>query len=442
MSATSRPVEERLVELLDHLGIAQTHIAGRAAADVAGLAASYSDRIASMSLVCPFTFDPAALRVLGSRLLVITGDGGPNGELIRRLLNDLPGSSWVPLRDYESFLWSDVIADRAADVGTALLGFLDGAGRNPPVPAMSLPEEEGEVGGISYLIRGAGPPLLLLPLDLAPSQWEPLISTLSTRYCTITAGGAALGFVAALETRARLGYLGVIRSVLDAVQIEPGESIVEVGCGSGVVVRELARRSRGANRLLGLDINAYLRGEAGNLAKQEGLDRWITFQEGNAEALPLAANSVDVALSCTVLEEGNADRMLGELVRVTKPGGRIGVIVRATDMPPWVNVSLPPALKAKVDRPGIGGGVSAGGCADASLYQRFRTAGLSQLHFFPQIMALTPEYPIFAVLLQQIAARLSSEEATEWRQAVARAELEGTFFIGFPAHCAVGTKAL
>jgi hypothetical protein len=57
-------------------------------------------------------------------------------------------------------------------------------------------------------------------------------------------------------------------------------------------------------------------------------------------------------------------------------------------------------------------------------------------------MAFTSEYQIFAAFLQQIAARLSAEEATEWQQAVARAETEGTFFMAFPLHCAVGTKPL
>jgi ubiquinone/menaquinone biosynthesis C-methylase UbiE len=50
------------------------------------------------------------------------------------------------------------------------------------------------------------------------------------------------------------------------------------------------------------------------------------LQEGNAEALPFRANQFDVTVACTVLEEGDADRMLAELVRVTKPGRRVGVI--------------------------------------------------------------------------------------------------------------------
>ena len=78
------------------------------------------------------------------------------------------------------------------------------------------------------------------------------------------------------------------------------------------------------------------------------------------------------------MEEGDADRMLSELVRVTRPGGRIGVIVRSLDIPPWTNVVLSPAVRAKVDVPGRGD-VAAAGCADASLYQRFRRAGLIEL---------------------------------------------------------------
>jgi SAM-dependent methyltransferase len=180
-----------------------------------------------------------------------------------------------------------------------------------------LPEQEGEFAGISYRIRGAGPPLVLLPLDLAPSQWEPLIPQLSAHYCTITLGGPALGVISLLEGRGRSGYLGVVRMLLDAVRVRPGEIILEVGCGSGVVLRELARRTAGANPIIGIDINPYLRREAMSLAAGEGLADKIIFQEGRAEALPLESSTVDIALSCTVMEEGDADRMLIELVRVT-----------------------------------------------------------------------------------------------------------------------------
>jgi ubiquinone/menaquinone biosynthesis C-methylase UbiE len=129
--------------------------------------------------------------------------------------------------------------------------------------------------------------------------------------------------------------------------------VLEVGGGSGVVLREIARRTAGANPIIDIDINPYLLREAASLAKQAGLADQITFQEGHAEALPLGENNVDVALSFIVMEEGNADRMLAELVRVTKPGGRIAAIVRATDMPSWISPGLSAAVRAKVDQPGM-----------------------------------------------------------------------------------------
>ena len=124
-----------------------------------------------------------------------------------------------------------------------------------------------------------------------------------------------------------------------------------------------------------------------------------------------------------MFEEGDADLMLSEIVRVTRPGGRIGVVVRAIDMPFWVNLPLDPALKAKVDAPGIiGGGMAPRGCADASLYRRFHALGLIGLKCFPQLVSVVPGQPRLERYQQQVLAALSPSEAETWRQAVAAAE--------------------
>jgi SAM-dependent methyltransferase len=232
--------------------------------------------------------------------------------------------------------------------------------------------------------------------------------------------------------------------VLDLTAIKPGEVVLEVGGGSGVVLRELARRTAGANRIIDVDINPYLLREAAELARREGVAERITFQEGSAEAIPLAADSVDVALSMTVMEEGDAHRMLTELLRVTRPGGRIAAVVRSLDMPWWVNAPLSAALRAKMDSPGFiaTAGADQAGCADASLYRRFSAVGLTNLTFLPQLVAVTPdiEPARLGAFEAQIVAGLTAEETAEWQVAAAAAKADRTFFIASPLHCAVGTK--
>jgi len=327
------PVEACLAQLLDHLGIAGAHFAGRSLADVQGFISKYTERVATLTLVCPTVLNPRSLAPLDARLMVLTGDHGLGARRVQAVLPDLPEATAVVLDDYAGLTWADLAADRGNDIDAAIREFHQ---RQAALPAAGLREQEGEIAGISFRIRGAGPPLMLLPLDLSPGQWEPLIPALSARYCSITLGGPLLGSVASLEERGRSGYMAVVRGLLDALAIQPGESVLEVGCGSGVIMRELARRAAGGNRLIARDVNPYLLREARALARHVGLLDHIDFGEGSGEALPLPNAAVDVALSSTVFEEGDADRMLEEIVRVTRPGGRIGIVVRATDMPFWV----------------------------------------------------------------------------------------------------------
>jgi hypothetical protein len=61
------------------------------------------------------------------------------------------------------------------------------------------------------------------------------------------------------------------------------------------------------------------------------------------------------------------------------PGGRVAVLVRAVDIPAWDSLPLRPELRAKLAaRPSAG--VTAGGCADPSLYRRFWATGFAQVH--------------------------------------------------------------
>src|SRR3979490_1184059 len=84
------PVEQRLAELFDHLGIARAHLAGRAGTDWQGFAARHPERVASVTLLCPAALDQAALQPLASRAPRGTGDQGLVGRRVLGILPDLP----------------------------------------------------------------------------------------------------------------------------------------------------------------------------------------------------------------------------------------------------------------------------------------------------------------------------------------------------------------
>ncbi len=437
MTDTHATLPERIIELLKHLGLERAHFAACMPRDWQGLAAAHAERIASLTLICPMGINVSALQSHSLPLLCVSGDRGRPAKETERELAMLPRARALVLRDYFGPPWADPILERRDEIGKAIIEFIS---QSRVSPSPTIDQRDGEFSEITYRIRGHGAPLVLMPLALSPSQWEPLIEELSRHCCTITLGGAHLGMVAHLETRAQSSYMRVIDQLIDELNLAPGQSLLEVGCGSGAIVRRLALRTQGRNRIIGADVNQYLLREAAVLAKRDRLDGFIEFQTGDAERLPFPDGQFDATISCTVMEEGDADRMLAEFVRVTRPGGKVGAVVRSTDLPRWVNLPLSSHLKQKVDAAGLfGGNVNDGGCADASLYRRFTRAGLANVTMMPQ-WANHKDGERLQFMQDRIESLLSGAELSEWRAAVNQARDEGTFFISEPFHCAVGTK--
>jgi demethylmenaquinone methyltransferase/2-methoxy-6-polyprenyl-1,4-benzoquinol methylase len=119
-------------------------------------------------------------------------------------------------------------------------------------------------------------------------------------------------------------------ALVDAVDPAPGQRILDVATGTGLVARALARRGA---EVMGLDQSEQML--AGARAR---LSDWpkVTFVQGEAERLPFEDASFD-ALTFTYLLRYVDDRAatMAELARVVKPGGRIGMVEFAVPRARW-----------------------------------------------------------------------------------------------------------
>jgi len=427
---------ERLSALLDHLGIGKAHVATQIPADIAGLAMQQAERLGGIVICTPVRLDPAPFANAAERVLMISAEYGPTFEVCLRAADRLPGAERTVLDSYEALGWSDVGADRGAEIAAAMTGFLQRYTAEVP----RAPATEGNHAGISYRMEGQGPALLLLPFFLAPSQWAPVIPELARHFTVVTLGGRHLGGIAALEDRASMPtYRAMFRTLIDLIGPKPGEAILDIGCGASSLDRLLAQRVGSANPITAIDVNPFWLREAEALAAEDGVGGMIRFVPGNAEAVPFPDNSFDAVFSVTVLEECDADRAIAEMTRVVRPGGRIGIVVRAVDLPQWWNLDLPEPIRRKVTPPPQS--VAAKGVADASLYRRMRQAGLEDLVSFPTLVTLDqPAGPIWRYREDHILSLLDPEELTIWRAARNKAKADGLLMMAHPLHAAVGRK--
>jgi SAM-dependent methyltransferase len=433
-------LHERVRRLFAHHGIERAHFIGGGFVDpLLELAIAAPDLVASLTLVCPFQLPLTLVGDLSMPFNILHGDRGRGAELIDQVLSDVVKPERVVLSDYEPKLWSDVALERTSELLDGVAGFLTRVDRGTDLASAHPVDAAGIVAELAYRSEGAGRPVVLFPLGLAQSQWGPLVEHLSKRYAAFSVSGVHTPPTSILEKRAGTpGYQSILRSLVDRLELATDARLLEVGCGCGAVCRWLAGHAQCARPITGIDFNKFLLSEAAMLRDSAGLSDAITFMEGDAHALPLEDESFDATVSITMLEEVDADRALAEMVRVTRPGGRIGVAVRALDIAAIVGADLPKSILDKAVAILGAAGVGQDGCADASLYRRMTRAGLTNVHAMPQF---NPSMH----LPRKDQARsgldgLDAREREVWAEAVRAAG--DAFFIAQPMHVAVGTKPL
>lgn len=125
------------------------------------------------------------------------------------------------------------------------------------------------------------------------------------------------------------------RQVVAALSLQPGESVLDIGSGPGLLAVELAAEVGPNGRVHGTDISqSMLALAAARLVPAHAAP--LSFHLAGANALPFADASIDVAVSTQVLEYvEDVVAALAEVRRVLRPGGRLLVLDTDWDSIVW-----------------------------------------------------------------------------------------------------------
>ncbi len=149
----------------------------------------------------------------------------------------------------------------------------------------------------------------------------------STSCCGSAAIGA--GLYDAVQ-RAELPDAAVMASLgcgnpTAVAELNAGEVVLDLGSGGGIDVLLSARRVGPSGRAIGLDMTDEMLALARANAVEAGLTN-VDFVKGQIESIPLPAESVDVVISnCVIHRAADKQAVFGEIARVLRPGGRIGI---------------------------------------------------------------------------------------------------------------------
>lgn len=227
--------------------------------------------------------------------------------------------------------------------------------------------------------------------------------------------------------------------IIDGLRLRGGGRVLDVGCGMGADVFDLADRVGRDGHVTGVDLSESLIEEARREAERRNLP--VSFEVGNVEELRFDDDTFDaVRTERLLMHVPDADRGFAEMVRILRPGGRLSVF--DFDWETQFCDSPHREVTRKIAQSFCDG--MKNGWIGRRLPRLFHANGmtdLSEVHH-----TVTVSYSFLQLLLGGHVARavaagtISAEAANLWWTDLARADREGIFSYGFTAFIVAGTK--
>jgi ubiquinone/menaquinone biosynthesis C-methylase UbiE len=250
------------------------------------------------------------------------------------------------------------------------------------------------------------------------------------RFSSVDTAAEPGALIAWLDTSKALPAIGAAKStLLDQLELGRARSVLDVGCGFGADVADMARRMPPGGTATGIDASATMIAEA--RYRTRDLGHAIRFDTGDAANLLYDDAYFDACRTETLLNHvADPQRVICEMTRVTRPGGRVAALEfdngsTMVDHPDHRTTRT--ILQTFADS-------MAQGWIGRELPRLFRRARLTGVQVNPAVV-LAP-YDIFRALISDHVRRLcedqtlTEQQAGKWWSELDRQAASGEFFAG------------
>lgn len=117
-----------------------------------------------------------------------------------------------------------------------------------------------------------------------------------------------------------------VDQILDHCQLNTGQSVIDVGTGTGLIAVSIAKRLSNDCNILGIDIADAMLEKAKIRIKEEGVERSVVLRKASALDIPVGDATQDLVVCVFTIRHMDIREALQEFMRVLKPVGRAVVV--------------------------------------------------------------------------------------------------------------------
>ena len=239
--------------------------------------------------------------------------------------------------------------------------------------------------------------------------------------------------VARFEARGRNPVFSkMLADYLDAMDVAGRIKVLDMGCGTGLAARAIARRPGFSGHITGVDLSPYLVAAAKRLAGEEELAERLEFQVGDVHSLDFVEGTFDALVAHTLLSHVEDPlSVLKEAARVVKPGGIVGIFDGD-----YASLTFGHAdpLKAKTNDEAVIGALVTNPRVMRQLPRLLPAAGLELVNSFSYVLSEIGKANFWASAIEAYrklvakAGAMTEDDANAWAAALRSDSDAGVFF--------------